>query len=236
MRGETISILIANYNNAEFLEECVDSVLDQTSDRWDIRIVDDASTDRSEEIYVKYDDRSKINISYNKENIGLVRTLKKLIALSKSDIVGILDTDDKLDSTCVEKVADYYDRHPSAGFVYTNFWYCDEKMNINKLGFCKPIRPGQTNLELDCVSHFKTFRKSVYEKTKGYDENILYAEDKDLIFKMEEVTRLHFIDEPLYYYRVRRQSQAHGPYRAIGKKNCELAKQNARVRRGLANL
>jgi hypothetical protein len=49
------------------------------------------------------------------------------------------------------------------------------------------IPQGKTNLHRSRVSHLKTFRKRVYEKTEGYDESILYAEDKDLTYKMEEV-------------------------------------------------
>ncbi|MDZ7860061.1 MAG: glycosyltransferase [Candidatus Krumholzibacteriota bacterium] len=229
---EKISILIANFNNGVYLRECLNSVINQTSDKWDIIILDDASTDNSREVYKEYENIENISIHYNKQNLGYIGTLKRLIELSENDMVGILDPDDKLDPTCVEKITDYYSKHSKAGFVYTNFWYCDKDMKIEKLGYCKKIPKGRSNIEFDYVSHFKTFRKSSYLKTEGYDESIKYAEDKDLFLKMEEVTHLHFINEPLYFYRVLPESQAHGKKRAIGKENFDLAIRNALKRRG----
>jgi glycosyltransferase involved in cell wall biosynthesis len=228
---EKISLLVANYNNGKYLEECIQAVLNQTSDRWNLYIVDDASTDDSQRIYDKYAGHPSIEIFYNEKNLGLISTIKKLIELSKNDIVGILDPDDKLDYTCVEKIMNYYDKHVFAGFVYTNFWFCDSVMNIRNVGFCKPIPLNKTNLDMNCVSHFKTFKKSIYHKTDGLDERILYAEDKDLIFKIEEVAYLHFMNEPLYYYRVLSQSQGHGEKARKGYMNFQLARKYAYYRR-----
>ncbi len=234
--NEKISILVANYNNGKYLEECIESVLSQTVDNWELYIVDDESRDNSKDVYNKYSDNKKIKIFYNKKNLGYTATLKKLIDLASTDIVGILDADDKLDSTAIEKVLNKYSKYYKAGFVYTNFWFCDKNMNIEKLGFCKPIPKGYSNLDSISSSHFKTFRKSIYEKTAGYDESILYAEDKDLVYKMEEVTRLHFVNEPLYYYRELDNSESHGDKKSkISYSNFQKAKQNAYKRRGLPN-
>ena len=231
--NENISVIIANYNNGGYLRECLDSVINQTTANWDIIILDDASTDNSKEVYKEYENNKNITIHFNKKNLGYTASLKRLIELSENDIIGILDPDDKLAPTCLGKIADYYYKHCKAGFVYTNFWYCDEHMKIQKLGYSKPMPPGENNLDLNCVSAFRTFRKSFYNKTEGLDENLLYADDKDLILKMEEVTHLYMINEPLYYYRVLSSSQSHGEKRKTSKKNYDIAKNNARKRRGL---
>jgi hypothetical protein len=49
--------------------------------------------------------------------------------------------------------------------------------------------------------HFRTFKKSVYEKTVGYDDALLCYEDRDLYYKLEKVAKLRGIDICLYYYR-----------------------------------
>ena len=84
---------------------------------------------------------------------------------------------------------------------------------------------------MDCVSHFKTFRKTVYEETAGYDEAILYAEDKDLILKMEEAGPIVHVDSLLYLYRLLPTSQSHGAKRKVGKRSYALARRLARRRR-----
>ncbi|KQC12336.1 MAG: hypothetical protein APR63_11395 [Desulfuromonas sp. SDB] len=228
---ENITLLMANHNNGMYIQQSVDSIIGQTSPLWKLIIADDQSTDNSREIYKKYERFPRIKILFNHQNLGYIKTLKKLIDLADTDIVGIIDPDDKLGKNCVEMVLDYYRRGPETGFLYTNFWYCDENLNIEKKGYCRAIPEGKTALKCDLVSHFKTFRKSVYQKTAGLDESILYAEDKDLVLKMEEVTKLHFLDQELYYYRVKLNSQSHGDKRKISKRSYARAKRRARWRR-----
>jgi len=99
---------------------------------------------------------------------------------------------------------------------------------------------GESNLRNNYIHHLRAFKKSEYLKTSGYDEDILYAEDIDIILKLEEVTEIYFIDKPLYYYRVLKNSQTHGfRNEMINRSSAALAKYNAYKRRemkGLDNL
>ncbi|MCF6268094.1 MAG: glycosyltransferase [Melioribacteraceae bacterium] len=232
---EKISILISNFNNSRFVEESIESVINQTSDRWKIYLIG-ASTNNSKNIYSKYENNPKIRIIYNEENIGYVKSIKRLIEQSENDIIGILEADDKLHETAIEKVLNKYSMYYKAGFVYTNFWFCDKNINSKKLGFCKLIPNGFTNLDSLFTSYFITFRKSIYEKTDGYDESILHTENIDLVYKMEEVTRLHFVNEPLYYLRKDEKSISKRIKKRVQQfKNNQKAKDNAYQRRGLPN-
>jgi hypothetical protein len=55
-------------------------------------------------------------------------------------------------------------------------------------------------LETGYVSRLKTFRRGAYAQTAGYDPTLLYVEDRDLVYKVEEVTALDFLDRPLCHY------------------------------------
>jgi len=78
----------------------------------------------------------------------------------------------------------------------------------------------------------RTFTKKAYLKTTGYDKNILFAEDIDLVLKIEEVSKLYFIDKPLYYYRILPKSQTHSfKNTQINRSSTALAKLNAYKRR-----
>jgi hypothetical protein len=103
----------------------------------------------------------------------------------------------------------HHTNFPDCGLIYSQFAYCDENLTPGRLGFSVQIPPGQTTLDINAVSHFKTFKLSDYLKTPGYDENILYAEDVDIIYKMEEVAGLKFVDKCLYLYRERPDSICH---------------------------
>jgi glycosyltransferase involved in cell wall biosynthesis len=231
MSTESITLLLANYNNGQYLRECLDSVLAQTSARWQCIVLDDASTDDSREVYAEYGDEPRIRIEHNPENLGYIGTLQRLIAKAETDIVGLLDPDDALSEEAVETILAAYEANPEAGFVYSNFWYCDAKLQPLRHGFCHPIPPSRSSLDMDCVSHFKTFRKRVYEETTGYDAAILYAEDKDLVLKMEEAAPLVHVEGLLYLYRLLPSSQSHGAKRKVGKRSYARARRLARRRR-----
>lgn len=227
-----ISVLMANYNNGPYISQAIDSVLRQTFFNWELLILDDCSRDNSRDIIKGYLKDKRIKFYKNSVNRGYTGSLKKLIKISNSEILGILDPDDALRDDALLKIVQAYSENLDSGFIYSQFVYCDQNLNPQKNGYCAKIFNESSNLFCNCVSHFKTFKKSEYLKTDGYDENILYAEDKDLILKMEEVTRLFFLDEALYYYRVLPNSQGHD-YRKFntGKISFAMARYNAYKRR-----
>ncbi len=195
------SIVTANYNNAKYIAHAIDSVLNQTYKNWELIIVEDCSTDNSLEIINKYLEDSRIKLIQHEKNRGYTVALKTAIANIRSEYFGILDSDDCLTRCAVETMRDYHIKFPNCGLIYSQFAYCDEVLTRRRPGFCAPIPPGKTTLDANVVSHFKTFKLRDYLKTPGYDENILYAEDIDIVYKMEEVTKLKFVDECLYLYR-----------------------------------
>lgn len=71
------SILVAQYNNARFLQQAIDSVYAQEYANWEIIIVDDCSTDNSCEIYKEYEQDNRIHVFYNKENRGEGYTMSR---------------------------------------------------------------------------------------------------------------------------------------------------------------
>ena len=68
------SILVANYNNGCYLMEAIESVYAQTYTNWEIIIVDDASTDNSNELYEKLSQDNRIHVYYNDKNMGCAFT------------------------------------------------------------------------------------------------------------------------------------------------------------------
>lgn len=195
------TIIMANHNNGKYISDAINSVLTQTYNNLELIIIDDYSVDNSTQIIKTFLKDQRINFLKNNKNMGYIFTLKKMIDLSNSNIIGILDSDDILKKTAIEDVLKIYKKNNNIGFVYTQFECCDQNMRSIKKGYCKPIFPSKSNLELDVVSHFKTFKKDIYYKTEGYSEDILYAEDKDLVFKMEEVCKMFFLNKILYKHR-----------------------------------
>jgi len=195
------SIVMANYNNGRYIRQAIESVLSQTFRDWELIIVDDCSTDDSIDIIKRYLTDDRVRLIRHDTNKGYIAALKIAIADVRSEIFGILDSDDCLTANAVETMYQHHISFPDSGLIYSQFAYCRENLTQRCMGFCDKIPPGKTSLDVNVVSHFKTFKLKDYLKTSGYDENILYAEDVDIAYKMEEVTGLKFVDECLYLYR-----------------------------------
>jgi len=199
---EGMTIVISNYNKGPYIKDAIDSLLRQDVSNWHAIIMDDGSDDDSKQFLKTYaplkDPRFSVHV--NQQRNGKAYCMNRLIQLATTDIIGELDSDDALAEQCVKEVLKAYDTS-AVGFVYTNFIFCDERLNKIRKGWAREIPEGRTAMDDIYVSAFRTFRKSVFLKTSGIDEELTNAIDKDLIYKMEEVTPLHFVDLELYYCR-----------------------------------
>ncbi len=228
----TFSILMANFNNANFLEEAINSVLSQIYPYWELIIVDDRSTDDSIKIIKPHLKDDKIKLIILKSNQGYGGALKTAADNASNDILAILDSDDALHKEALSVMADAYLSSPEYGFIYSTFWKCDSNLNHPKIvDYIGEIKQNKTNLHEIKVSHFKSFRKDVYKQTTGFDPDQKKAVDKDIIFKLEEVTKLKFVNIPLYYYRWHGEGISQGKNRNKAEFYHYIAKLKAYKRR-----
>jgi glycosyltransferase involved in cell wall biosynthesis len=229
------SIIMANYNNEKYIPDALESVLNQTFSDWELIIIDDCSTDDSLAVIEPYLQDRRIRLIRHERNKGYSAALKTGIGNIRSDYFGIFDSDDRLREDALEIMYDSHIKYPECGLIYSQFMCCDESLVPKHIGYCAEVPAGQTNLENYVVSHFKTFKLRDYLKTDGYDDEILYAEDRDICYKMEEVTKLKFVNECLYYYRELLHSHSHEPIKAaIGRWCRQRARLNAYERRGVS--
>ena len=198
------SVLIANYNNGKYLQEAIDSVRMQTYTNWEIIIVDDASTDNSKELYNDLEKDKRIHIFYNEENKGCGYTKRRCAELANGEILGFLDPDDALSADALAIMVEEHLKDDNLSLVYSNIYYCDEKMNVKYVSAHQcSIPKGLTFLEYGkgAVSQFAVFKRIAYLKTSGIAADIKRAVDHDLYYKLEEVGTIKFIPNVLYYYR-----------------------------------
>lgn len=199
------SILIANYNNGKFFEDCYHSIIAQTFTDWEAVILDDASTDDSlEVISALVKDDSRFKIFRNEVNSGVGITKSKLIELSNGDICGFVDPDDAITPDALKSSIDVFKKDKKTVLTYSSFMKCDEHL--------KPLEQFKSGRQVvnsdpyffNCpvhIVHFVCFRKDVYEKTEKMNSEMKIAEDQDLYLKMYEKGKVKFIDEANYLYR-----------------------------------
>ena len=176
-----IDIIIPNYNKAKYLNQCLDSIISQTYKSWKIYLVDDNSTDNSEEILQKYEKFDNINFFFLKENKGPAFCRNYGIQKSESDYVAFMDSDDfwpknKLEKQLNEMLKNDY------SFTYTNYYYFYRDNEKNNKLVDLPLFLDFKNFLLQ--SSMSTSSIIISRKTLG---NIRFkdVEQEDYLFKCD---------------------------------------------------
>ena len=202
---------MANYNNGKYIQEAIESVILQKFSDWELLIMDDGSTDDSIARIKEYLGDDRIFFMKNSSNKGKAICLLELVSRSRAEFFGILDSDDVLGEEALSCMYDAHMKHQNCGFIYSQFEFCDSSMNPICCGFCRSLPEEETNLRDIYSSAFRTFKKDSYNKTEGYNEKFIYGQDRDMVFKMEEVTKLLFVEKVLYKHRVLSNSISNDP-------------------------
>lgn len=203
MKQPLFSILIANYNNGKYLMDAIESVRQQKYANWEIVLVDDASTDISEELYAELEKDERIRIYRNEKNMGCGYTKRRCAELAKGELCGFLDPDDVLLPNAVEDSVKNLESHPDCVLSFSRFYICDE--NLNKIGECRKLElKGKSYFENRdyCPEHFVVFRRDAYEMTEGINPLLKAGVDQDLYFRLEEVGGVAAMDKFTYQYRI----------------------------------
>lgn len=204
MSSPKISILIANYNNGHFFEECFKSLVNQTEPDWEAIVIDDASTDNSRNVVTELiRNDARFRFFKNEVNVGYQRTIIKAISLSNAEIFARLDPDDKLENDAIKLSVLEHEKNKNIGLVYSNIVICDENFRALYVRKGKQIDNSTNKIHMNWeIDHFASFKKSFYKKTFGIDPFNLRAEDQDIYYKMIEVAQVKYIDKDLYWHRL----------------------------------
>lgn len=204
------SLLIANYNNGHFFNDCYKSILAQTYGNWEVIIVDDCSTDDSVSVMKQIiGDDNRFKIFLNKENKGCGYTKNKCAKLATGEILGFLDPDDALKNDALESMVTLHVKNENAAIITSKYELVDLKMNFishSLYGCTIPENKSYLTYANGALTHFATFKQNKYLKTGGIDPKMKRAVDQDLYYKMEEQGPHLFLDKVLYQYRIHQNS------------------------------
>jgi glycosyltransferase involved in cell wall biosynthesis len=199
------SLLMANYNNSGYLDDAIKSVLAQTHDDWELIIVDDASTDGFGEAIGPWLQEPRIKVFRNDRNYGCGTTKRRCAAEASGELLAFVDPDDALTPDALSRMTEAHLARPECSLIHSTHFICDEKLVVGRIAdYPRAIPPGTPYLLLNDgrVHHFASFKRSCYERTAGISPENKRAVDQDLYYKLEETGAIHFINIPLYYYRI----------------------------------
>jgi glycosyltransferase involved in cell wall biosynthesis len=201
----TVSVVMPVFNGAEFLDEAVRSILDQTFRDFEFIIVDDGSTDDTPRILRKYaeaDDRVRV---HRQENRGVVAALNQACRLAQGRFIARMDADDVSLPRRFEKQIEFLKTHPKVGVLGTWASKIDKQGSVIAT-WCLPANP--TVLKWNhffrvCVIHPTVLmRREILEKLNFYRPDAVYAEDWDLWLRASAITEFGNTPEILFKYRI----------------------------------
>jgi glycosyltransferase involved in cell wall biosynthesis len=187
-----VSVIITTYNYDRYIERAIRSALDQSLSKrsYEIIVVNDASTDRTEKILENYaDDVRVINLE---KNVGLAAARNIGIRKAKGQFIVFLDADDYIhrDLLLVQKT--FLTENNRLDAVSTDYFLVDERgTHIEHVGADKkPIACGVM------------FRKDLLYDIGLYDESFRAREEEDLRIRFLKKHSIYNIILPLYRYRM----------------------------------
>ena len=122
---DLVSIVVPVYNAGGFLDDTINTVLDQTYTNWELILVNDKSTDHSREIALKYPEKdNRIKLLDNKKNSGAAITRNRGIDEANGRYIAFLDADDLWDKHKLQKQVSFMRQHDCA-FSFTGYEFAD---------------------------------------------------------------------------------------------------------------
>ena len=132
----TVSVIVASYNYAQYVEECLESILSQTFPDFEVIVVDDGSIDNSLALINKIaqkDNRLRVYQHEDKKNHGLVQTISFAIQQCRGQYVAFLEADDTWQKDCLLKRIKLLNNYPDCKLIFNNVKLCFEKKSKAEL-------------------------------------------------------------------------------------------------------
>lgn len=205
MEQPTVTALIPTYNSARYICETVESVLAQTYPIHEIIVVDDGSTDHTEEVLAPYAGR----IRYVRQaNAGAPTARNTGLALATGRWVALLDSDDLWVPNKTQLQIECALRNPSCGAIYSDMKTFDSTGIIEesvKVSRNLILPSGRIFSQLFAETLFQTsslmIRKSCFDQTGSFDTTLRMGEDYEFFLRLARHYEFGYVDQPLVLYR-----------------------------------
>lgn len=203
-----VSVLTPAYNRIKYIDEAVQSVLDQSYSNIEYIVIDDGSSDGTFERLQEYERDGNLTLLTHpgRVNKGQAAALNLGLQRAKGEFICVLDSDDWFDSSKLSGQVSYLDENMDVGIVYGTTSVVDESGNERyQLPSVTPSkRQSADDLLLDCFivsPGCALMRSELVAQVGGFDETLRAAQDHDLALKIAEKSAIGYVDDICFYYR-----------------------------------
>ncbi|MDO5054400.1 MAG: glycosyltransferase family 2 protein [Pasteurella oralis] len=211
-----VTVLICAYNAEKYIADCLNAVINQTYKNLEIIIINDGSTDNTQDILNKISKiDSRIKLVLNKKNIGFINSLNKGLTYSTGKYIAKTDADDITKPEWIEKIVSVMEKEDSILAMGSYMSIISEKDNGSMLSkkashgdeWRKPL--SHSEIIEAMLFYCPMNNPSMIMKTEIYtkyglkfDPNYLYAEDYKFWLEVSRIGKLANYPESLVYYRL----------------------------------
>lgn len=199
-----VTVILPIFNAEAFLQESVESILNQTFTDFELLAINDGSTDRSREILAAFSD-PRLVIVDNDGNRGLIYTLNHGIAIARGEYIARMDADDIAVANRFDKQVTFLDAYPKVAVLGSCAEFIDpsgKHILLRKVPIGNETIQGRL-LDVCCFIHPSVMlRTAVVREAGGYRQDAIHAEDYDLWLRIAEIYEVDNLPEPLVHYRI----------------------------------
>lgn len=199
-----VSIITPSFNQGQFVEETILSVLNQTYSNIEYIFVDGGSTDQTMQIVDLY--RDKIDVVIHEKDEGQADAINKGLKLAKGKLVGWINSDDILYPECVERIVDVYSKNPDGAIYYSSHLDWIDKLGIliRKQTIIIPSRDHLLNENYVIIQPGSFYPLRLIEVVNYLDTDNYYCMDLALWLDLLNYGRIYYCDtdEPLAAFRL----------------------------------
>jgi glycosyltransferase involved in cell wall biosynthesis len=208
MNHPKISVVMPSYNQASFIEEAINSILNQSYKNFELIIVDAISTDGTIRLLNQYTSHPNVKIIVEKDN-GQADALKKGFVQCSGDIYAWLNSDDVYAPEAFQTVAGIFSQHKKVDVINGELHVINERSEFTAVWPRKKITPRQWLHYPQAIGQPSTFFKAdIYKQVGGINSQYTYAMDYDLFFRFALANaNLIYMDDCLAFFRVHDQSK-----------------------------
>lgn len=217
-----VSVIMPSWNTGKFIAESIQSVIDQTYENWELIIVDDCSTDNTDEVVAKFTDK-RIRYFKNEKNSGAALSRNRALREANGEWIAFLDSDDLWNPDKLEHQINFMNKH---GYTlsYTEYEKIDEEskpLNIYVSGPEKVNKHKMYNYDyIGQLTMMYSAKEFGLIQIKDIKKNNDYAIRLQLYKKSD--TCAYLLKENLAKYRVRKVSISHDKFRRKFKSHYDL--------------
>jgi glycosyltransferase involved in cell wall biosynthesis len=213
MLNQSITVILPCYNSSKFIDETINSILDQSYKNITIIAIDDGSTDNTRAILNKYCKYLAIYTHEQNINKGIAASLNLGLKQAKSDLIAFIDHDDVWYPSKIQRQVEVFNKYPDVDLVYTN----GDIINNSGKKLYKIYNTMHSeqnvvgNLLLDCyIKSCSTvmLTQRIVNKVGLFNESLLPT-DHDMWLRIQEISKFYYISDSLVGYRVHSEQSTH---------------------------